>query len=110
MTEQKDVSVITVEEMAEQVDDIREEASFKNKPEPKEISEVADYKYREEAKQKMLKAGLYLPSRPSIPEDILDSSGNIALPADITAIDDEDLGRYLSIFTEIGRASCRERV
>lgn len=77
------------------------EEKFKNKPIPPEVQEVADYEYREESKAKMVKAGLYLPSRPSVPEDILDSHGNVALPSDITNIDDEDLGRYLSIFTAL---------
>lgn len=84
------------------LENLKEKADeFKNKPVPPEVQEVADYSYREQAKAKMIKAGLYLPSRPSIPEDILDENGNVALPTDITEVDDEDLGRYLSIFTAL---------
>mgnify|MGYP001031227077 FL=1 len=74
---------------------------FEGKQIPAEVQEILDYKYREEAKAKVRKAGLFFPARPNVPEELLDESGNISLPQDLTNVTDEELGLYLSIFTAI---------
>jgi len=66
---------------------------------PKEVEDVKSFKYREEAKAKVLKAGLLFPAQPNIPEELLDDTGHLMLPNDLTAVTDDELGMYLTIFT-----------
>lgn len=69
---------------------------------PAEVLEIEEFKYREEAKAKIRKAGLFFPSRPEIPdESMLDENGNITLPPDLTLITDDELGLYLTVFTAL---------
>lgn len=66
---------------------------------PKEVKEIQDFKYREEAKAKVMKAGLIFPAQPNIPDELMDGTGHIQLPSDLTAVSDDELGMYLTIFT-----------
>lgn len=66
---------------------------------PREVEDVKSFKYREEARAKVLKAGLIFPAQPNIPEELMNESGYLQLPSDLTAVSDDELGMYMTIFT-----------
>lgn len=68
---------------------------------PSEVVQLLENHYRENAKRKVMQSGLFFPSRPQIPTELLDNSGNISLPQDITTITDDKLGLYLTVFSAL---------
>lgn len=71
----------------------------RTEPKPIEVVEIQNFKYREEAKAKVLKVGLVFPAQPNVPSGLSDGQGHITLPPDLTAVTDDELGMYMTAFT-----------
>jgi len=63
--------------------------------------ETGDYIHRQKALAKIKKDGMYIPAKVEIPSEFLTKEGTLYIPYDLTESTTEDLGRYLTIFTQL---------
>lgn len=63
--------------------------------------DIKDYSLRSKAISKARKGNMYIPAKVTLPSEFTNQEGNLHVPYDLTDISTEELGRYLTLFTQL---------